>query len=427
MTTHMFRYRILRLVLFVLAHVATVSAQFNVEGDFRARWYHDTFSKTMDNRAGENYIRYLARLRGTTRIGQKALFATEVITLTDNPGSPARNIAGTGTMRFGISQLYAEIAEPDFLLLDVVRLRVGRQQFPIGEGLSFGEAFYFVDKFDGGRLDLSKGIFTLSLFGAITGQNVSASGIYPDPGSDQIYAGRLGATVGAQDLMLYGMLNKPRGDFNDSYILGGGASGTIAYDKLLYSAEFGYQKFHQAPGFPAKGGIGYLGTLSYQWSMGPFRSIKVETRYAAFQGDDPATPGIEQFSPPYSSFFWGVRSGYVNGEIGGDFPWRGSGIEGSRIWFSRVYVIPSFLPKARLQVQYVKVSDYITASGYNHKDDEVCFRLYYALSPQVQAQARYAITMPNGEDRDLDGGGTITSTEDRYQSNGLTLELLVRF
>ena len=409
-------------VVLVCAWLFPARAQFSVEGDFRVRWYSDHFTDAGDERGKENYMRYLGRLRARTRVGAVASFHTEVITLIDNPGSPVRNIAGTGPMRWGVSQIFAEITEQDFLLFDVVRFRVGRQQFPIGNGLSMGESYYFLDKFDGGRLDLSKDIFTLSLFGAITGQNLSASGLYPDPGMDQLYAARLGADVLGQDVMAYGIMQKLRNPFNDSWLLGGGASGDVLVRDFTYFGEFAYQKFSMPAGLPEKSGVGYMAGLSYRWGLGPFRSIKVETRYAAYQGDDPATPDIEQFSPPYPSFFWGSRAGYVNGDIGGDYPHDGLVPEGSRLWFTRVYVIPAALPRLRVQLQYVKVNEWSDADDNNSMDDELSFRLYYTLTSQSQVQFRFSRAIPNGGDRDLDLSGSVSSTEDRMSVNSYMLE-----
>jgi hypothetical protein len=415
----------LAVVLLMIAPPAR--AQFTVEGDFRVRWYSDSFGETRDNRDKENYMRYLGRVRAKTKAGRSTTFNTELITLIDNPGSPVRNIAGTGAMRWGVSQLFVDLTEPDFLLFDLFRLRIGRQQFAVGNGLSFGESYYFLDKFDGARIDLSKDIFTLSLFGAITGQNVSATGVYPDPGNDQIYIARLGANVAKQDLMLYGILQRLRNPFNDSYIMGGGSSGEVVFKDLTYFAEFACQKFNVAPGLPKKHGIGYMAGVSYRWGLGPFRSIKVETRYAAYQGDNAATPELEQFSPPYPSFFWGSRSGYVNADIGGDYPHNGLSPEGSRIWYTRIYFIPAILPRLRLQFQYVKVGEYVNNDGINSLDNEFSARVYYGLSSQSQLQLRYSLVTPNAGDSDLDASGSITSSEDRMTVNSLMLEWQILF
>jgi hypothetical protein len=406
---------------------ARLVAQFNVEGDFRVRWYSDSFLEANDSRGKENYMRYLARIRAKTKAGENTTFATELISLIDNPGQPVRNIAGTGPMRFGISQLYAETTIPEALIFDVVRFRIGRQQFPIGNGLSWGESYYMLNKFDGARIDVLYDPFTLSLFGAITGQNLSSSGLYPDPGSDQMYAARIGTTLWDQTVMAYGILNRPRGIFNDSYIGGIGANGQIMVKDLEYFVEGAYQQFNQVPGFPDKAGIGYMGGIGYRWGMGPFRSIKVETRYAAYEGDNAKTTMIEQFSPLSPSFYWGSRTGYVDGEIGGDYPNNGKNLEGCRIWYTRVYFILRELPKLRFQLQYVNVDEYVNNDGVNTMDDEVSARLYYALSSQSQVQFRFSRVMPNDGDHDLDGGGVITSSEDRMFTNSFMMEWQITF
>ncbi len=401
-------------------------AQMNLEGEFRTRWYGDSFYGALDNRGNENYMRYDARIRAKTKLGEQASFSTELVALSDNPNLPTKDFAGTGTLRYGISELSAEIAQPDFLIFDLARLRVGRQQFLLGNGLSFGES-YNPSRFDGGRLDFARGNVTLSLFGAITGQNLSTSGLYPDPGSDQVYLGRIGVNIDQQDLMGYFINTRFRGDFNDNYIVGGGATGTLHFDKLEYFVEAAYQKFNVAPGLAKKHGIGYMGGISYQWAMGPFKSVKLETRYAAYQGDDASTADLEQFSPPYASFFWGSRVGYVDGDVGGDFPHKGQVLEGSRIWYSRFWVIPRVLPKVRVQIQYTKVDEYINNDGINTMDDEIAARVYYTFSPQVQLQFRYSQTIPRAGDHDFSGDGTISSTEDRFSTHTVMCEMLVRF
>ncbi len=402
-------------------------AQINVEGDFRMRWYSDSFGWARDNRAQENYLRYLGRLRAKAKVTSNTSFTTELITLIDSPGQPIRNIAGTGPMRFGISQIYAEMSEQNFLFFDLARIRLGRQQFPIGNGLSFGDSYYYTDKFDGGRLDLAYFPITLSLFGAITGQNLSASGLYPDPGSDQIYAAKLSGNFFEQDLMIYGIEQKLRGPYNDNIVYGAGATGEIYFKDLEYFVEGAYQQFNQAPGLPEKGGIGYMGGLGYRWGLGPFRSIKVETRYAAYEGDDAKTTKIEQFSPPYPNFFWGGRAGYVNGEVGGDYPRNSQNLEGSRIWYTRMYVIPKMFPKIRFQVQYIKVSEYVDNDNYNSMDDEFSVRLYYTVTNNSAFQIRFARVIPNGDDKDKDGGGLITSSEDRVSVNSYMVEWQIEF
>jgi len=418
--------RLIRFLALSLGLITGTSrAQFNIDGEFRTRWYGDSFSHTADERGPENYMRYFGRIHGRTKVGEHAAFSTELVAMTDNPASPVRNIAGTGYMRYGISEIYAEVTQPDFLIFDVARLRAGRQQFPIGNGLSLGDS-YNPNRFDGGRIDLARDIFTLSLFGSITGQNLSSSGLYPDPGSDQLYVARLGASVFKQDVMAYYLLQKLRGNYNDSYIIGGGSAGTAFIDKLEYFCEVAYQKFNVPPGLPKKSGVGYMGGASYQWTLGPFRSMKFESRYAAYQGDDASTPDrFEQFSPMYASFFWGARAGYVDGDIGGDLPHNGLNVEGCR--FTRFYVIPRIVPKLRVQVQFVKVDEFVNNDGVNSMDNEFAVRGYYTLSSQVQFQFRFARTFPNDDDADLNHNGIISSTEDRYNTTSFMMEIELKF
>ncbi len=403
-------------------------AQIQLDGDFRMRVYSDAFDESLDNRGTENYARYLGRLRAKAQVNPKVHFYTELITWTqNNPVSPARNIAGTGKMEYGISQIFAEIVEPDFLVFDLFRARVGRQQFPVGEGLSQGESNNFYDKFDGIRFDMSRSDWVLSLFGSVTEQNVSESGLYPDPGSDQLYVARLTRPVLNQQVMGYYIYNKLRGQFNDSYVVGGGVSGAFMDDRLTYFAEAAWQDFNTLDGLPEKGGRGCMGGVSYRWSMGPFRSVKVETKYAAYQGDDASTDKVEIFSPLYPSFYWGSRRGYVDGGIGGDYPYNGRNPEGSRIWYSRIYVIPSKMPRLRLQLQYVKINEYVNNDDYNTMDDEFSAKLYYRLSVQTQLQLRFARNYPNGDDRDLNDSGAITWSEDRVKQTRFMAELQVKF
>jgi hypothetical protein len=170
-----------------------------------------------------------------------------------------------------------------------------------------------------------------------------------------------------------------------------------------------------------------MGGVSYRWGMGPFRSIKIETRYAAYQGDDAKTEKIEQFSPPYPDFFWGSRVGYVNGDVGGDYPRNSQNLEGSRIWYSRIYFIPKVLPKVRLQFQYVKVNEYVDNDNYNSMDDEFSARLYYSVTNNSAFQLRFSRVIPNADDKDRDGNGSITSSEDRVSVNTVMLEWQIEF
>lgn len=402
-------------------------AQFNIEGDFRVRWYADKFHDALDNRGDENYIRYLGTLRGNIKISKNIFFTTELLTIVANPNSTVRNIVGTGPMTYTISQIYAEMTQSNFFIFDVARMRVGRQPFGLGNGLSFGESYYFRDKFDGARVDLAYNPFTLTLFGAITGQNLSESGLYPEPGSDQIYSARLATTLMNQNIMTYYILQRLRGSFNDNQIFGLGVTGDFLNARLDYFAEFAAQSFNTAPGLPEKGGIGYMGGVGYRWALGPFSSVKVEARYAAYQGDDASTVKIEQFSPPYPSFFWGDRNGYVNGEIGGDFPWRGRDLEGSRMLYGRIYVIPRIFPDLRIQLQYLMMNEYVDNDNYNSKDDEISLRLYYKLFNQSQVSLRYTRSFPNGEDKDVNNSGLLSSSEDRVAYSRIMFELRVVF
>jgi hypothetical protein len=422
-------YTSILLICFMSFFMDESCAQMNFDGDFRFRWYSDKFTETMDQRDKENYVRYLGRIRANVRSTKNITFNTEVTTVVENPNTvSARNIAGTGKLNFKISKIYAELTEPNFLYMDVVRVRLGRQPFGVGSGLSFGESYYFLEKFDGARVDMAYKNYSLTLFGAITGQNLSESGLYPEPGSDQIYTARLTADFFNQSFMGYFINQKNRGLFNDNYIIGGGISGAFLSDRLDYFIEVAKQDFNTPPSFSDKGGIGYMGGVGYRWSsVGPFRSIKLETRYAAYQGDDATTPEQEIFSPPFPSFFWGDRMGYVSGEIGGAFPNRGRNPEGSKIWYSRVYVIPKILPDMRIQLQYLKIKEYVDNDNYNTFDDEISARIYYKILRNVQLQFRYSRGIPNGEDKDVNNSGTISSTEDRYSYQRFMLEMTLVF
>lgn len=414
-------------IIIIFLITIELKAQMNLEGDFRVRYYSDQFYNTMDNHGAENYFRFMGRLRGKMKAGNNIFFNTEIISLSDNPFIAARNIQGTGKMKFGISQLYGDLLFPDFLVFDLARLRVGRQQFGIGNGLSFGDSYYYLDKFDGVRADFAYNQFSLTLFGAITGQNLSSSGLYPEPGSDEIYAAKLGANIEKHEVISYFILQRLRGLFNDNYIAGGGVNGSFLRDKLEYFGEFAYQKFNTLPGLPEKAGIGYMAGVSYIFPFSIFRSVKVEARFAAFQGDDATTEKIEQFSPAFPNLFWGDRTGYVNGEVGGDYPHKGLDLEGSRIFYGRIYFVPEFMPKIRLQFQYVLVRDYVNNDGVTTKDDEFGVRLYYSLTKQTQLQFRFARTIPNAEDLDLNKSGVITSIEDRYGVNRFMFEINMAF
>lgn len=421
---HIRTFILMTICLVTLA--GSVSAQ-DLEADFRLRFYNDKFLNTRDNRGAETYIRHLGRIRAKWYVNPHTSFYNEVISFTEaNPLTPVRGIAGTGKMTYGISQIFAQVQYPDVLFFDLARVRVGRQQFPIGKGLSFGESYYFVDKFDGVRFDLSMYSFNLSMFGAITGQNVSESGLWPEPGTDQVYASRLSRRLYRHDLMLYYIYQKPRNDYNDSYIMGTGFTAEWMNGRLEYYFEGAWQNYNTLEGLPEKSGIGYMAGISYRWSWKFLRSIKVETRYAAYQGDDADTPEIEIFSPLYPSFFWGDRNGYVNGVIGGDYPYDSRNPEGSRIWYTRAYVRPAILPDLRLQVQYIKISEYVNRDDYNVFDDEFAIKAYYDLSKQTRLQIRYAIDFSNGGDKDLNNSGIITRSEDRVNRERFMMELRLR-
>lgn len=420
--------RIITVLLLIILSVASdLKAQMNIEGDFQMRWYTDSFSETRDNRNRENYTRYLSRLRGSVRASRNITFHTQLSSIIYNETQSARNIGGTGKMQYVINQLYSELSESNVLFFDVLRLRAGRQAFGIGNGLSWGESYYYTDKFDGFRADAALYDFTLSLFGAITGQNLSESGLYPEPGSDQIYALRVGREIYNQNVIGYMINQKLRGSFNDHVIFGGGSTGTFLNERLEYFAEFARQDFNTAPGLPTKGGIGYMGGISYRFPLWIFRSVKVESRYAAYEGDDKSTPEQEIFSPSYASFFWGDRFGYVNGEIGGTFPNRGRNRDGSRIWYNRFYVIPAAFPDLRIQLQYLKINEYKDNDGYNTFDDELSLRLYYRIYRNTQLQLRYSMSFPNEEDRDINNSGLLSSSEDRYSYQRFMAELRVVF
>ena len=420
------------LIFFITALLITVvskslSAQLKLSGDFKLRWVSDSFKDAIDDRDKENYMRFLGQIRGKFEAAKDVTINTEVTTMIINGSNTVRNIIGTGNMQYLVSKFYAQIDRKNLLFLDKFRLRVGRQPFELGKGLTFGDSYYFMNKFDGGRVDLTYNNYTLTLFGAITGQNVSDNQLYPEPGSDQIYAASLKTQVLKQHVSAYYVTQKMRGSFNDNEVFGACAYGKFLNKKLEYFGEFGYQNYNTSPGLPKKGGIGYMGGLSYSFPLGPFRTVKLETRYAAFQGDDSKTEKTETFSPPYPSFFWGDRIGYVNGEIGGTYPYKGRNIEGSRLWYSRIYLVPRFLPALRFQFQYLKVDEYVNNDNYNSFNDEFSIRLYYHLYKNTRFEFRFTKGIPNGEDKDLNNNGTITSSEDAYSYTRFQLGLNISF
>ena len=117
----------------------------------------------------------------------------------------------------------------------------------------------------------------------------------------------------------------------------------------------------------------------------------------------------------------------MNGEVGGDYPRNSQNLEGSRIWYTRMYVIPKMFPKIRFQVQYIKVSEYVDNDNYNSMDDEFSVRLYYTVTNNSAFQIRFARVIPNGDDNDKDGGGLITSSEDRVSVNSYMVEWQIEF
>lgn len=414
------------LAVFLLGFGATeIKAQFTVTGDFRTRFYYDTFSGGIQDRQDLNYIRYLGRINVRSNVGDNVSFYSELMTFTDNPLSVTRNIAGTEEMYYGISQLFAEVVFPDAPVFDVVRFRVGRQQFPIGRGLSQGSSISYARLFDGVRGDFSKYDFNLSLFGSVTRQNLSPSGLFPDSGGDKLFIGRLSRTVLNQDLMSYFILNRLDGNYNDSYIIGGGIRGSFLDPELEYFGEIAHQTFNTAPGFPKMSGMGYMAGIGYRWQMGPFRWVKLETRYAAYQGNDESTDRIERFSPLYPSFFWGDRAGFANGVIGGDYPRDGANLEGSRIFYNRIYFVPQALQRLRVQFQYIYVTEYVDNDNYNSMNNEFSARVFYSITRNSRIQFRYVLREPNEDD--FNPNLPETSTRDRFSIHRYMLEWHVRF
>ena len=148
------QYSWLFLFLFAsLLNTIGVKAQVKFDGDFRVRWYSDVFNRTMDDREKENYMRVFGRLRITAKASELVGFNAELSTVTDNPNAPTRNISGTGSMHYALSQIYGEINSSDFLIFDATRVRLGRQQFQLGNGLSFGESSYYYNKFNKKKIE----------------------------------------------------------------------------------------------------------------------------------------------------------------------------------------------------------------------------------------------------------------------------------
>lgn len=410
----------------LLLVAAPAAAQFNVSGDFQVRWTHSWSVDALDDRGELNYIRYLGRIRMSARISDRASFHSEFTTFTEpNPLSPVRSVAGTGNMTYGITQLFMQSASANVPLFDVARLRVGRQAFPIGSGLSQGASSYFVNLFDGVRVDLSRQGVTLSMMSAITRKELSPGGYFPLEGGDHLHVARLSTDLRGQHIMGYFIYNRLQGMYSDSYILGTGGRGSFWSEELEYFWEFAHQTFNTAPGLPEMGGYGLMGGIGHRWQMGPFRWFKIEGRYSAYQGNDPTTDRVERFSPQFPSFFWGDRSGFVNAVIGGNWPRDGRLREGGvQNFYGRMYVVPNIAPRFRLQVQYIHAREFVNHNNYNPYDDEFSIRLFYTLSQSNRFQLRYVRTLPNEDDF---GVQRVTSLNDRFVRDRVMLGWRVRF
>lgn len=413
-----------------LTLLAALPAQGQVRfgGDLMMRYYLESFSKTLDNRKPLNYTRLRARLSMDVPIGKTAGVHTDFVTVSNNPTLPARAIGGLGPLSYDISQIYGEFVTPRLPLWDLARVRVGRQHYSLGDGLTLGDSYYQLNQYDAARLDLSRGRWTLGLFGSITGSEISEGGYYPKPGSNQLYVAKVESELYDHVLLGYGVYEKQRGDFNDNAIFGLGARGHLFRRDIEYSGEFASQTFNTLPGLPDKGGIAYMGGVSYAWSMGPFRTIKAEFRAAGYQGDDPDTRKIETFEPFYPTWAWGDRVGYANGDVGGDYPHDGKRLEGSRVYYGRIYVSPTALPAVRLQLQYSTVDAWArNNSGATGSSDEYGVKLYYAVNQNVRLQGRYFLRRENGADADVNSSGTISSVEDQYDAQRIVFEFLYTY
>jgi hypothetical protein len=402
--------------------------QVRFGGDFMMRFYNEKFDNTMDNREGLNYTRVRARLSMDAPIGKTAGVHTDFVTVSSNPTLPARAIGGLGPLSYGISQIYGDMVTPNVPMWDLTRIRVGRQHYSLGDGLTLGDSYYQLNQYDAGRVDLMRGSWTLGLFGSITRQEVTADGYYPKPGSDQLYVAKVESELYDHVLLAYSAYEKQRADFNDNVVFGLGARGHLFTRDIEYSGEFASQDFNTLPGLPDKGGIAYMGGLSYTWSMGPFRTVKAEFRTAGYQGDDPSTREIETFEPYYPAWAWGDRVGYVNGDVGGDYPHDGKRLEGSRIYFSRIYFSPSAWPDFRLQLQYATVDAWEKSnSGATGSSDEYGVKLYYSVNQNVRLQARYFLRTQGGGDADVNDSGVISSSEDKYDARRIVFEFLYKY
>ena len=416
---------VLILAFCILAGTEITLGQIAVNGDFRTRAYYDHFSKSLDDRPSLNYLRYLGRFNLRAPVSNNMSFYSEFTTFTNNPASVTRNIAATNEMYYGISQLFTEATYTSLPVVDLMRLRLGRQQFPLGRGLSQGESSYFVRLFDGVRVDMSRSGTQLSLFGAVTRQSLSPSGLFPASGGDKIYIARLSRNFYGQDVMSYFILNRLEGMFNDSYIFGGGIRGSFLSPELEYFGEVAHQTFNQAPGLPSMGGYGYMAGIGHRWPMGPFRWVKIEARTAAFQGNDESTNKIERFAPQFTSFFWGDRAGYANSFIGGDAPLNGQNLEGSYIYYGRIYFVPNILPQTRFQLQYIYVTEFNDNDNYNSRNNEFSARLFYQVSRNSRFQLRYVHRMPN--ENEFNPALSESSTNDRFSIHRYMFEWHVRF
>jgi hypothetical protein len=413
-------------VLTLLA-VAPAFGQIHIGGDFRMRFYAEQFYDTRDDRDDLYYTRLMGRLSLDAPLTKYGAFHVDFVTLGENPDIQPRTLGGTGTLIYGISQLYAQAVTSGLPPFDFVRLRVGRQHFLLGKGMTLGDSYYMMDEYDGARVDLARGMWTLGFLGAITGAEYAEGGFYPEPGSDRIYVAKLEYELRDHVLLAYYVYEAPHGDFNDNYIIGLGSSGRIVLRNLNYFAEFASQRYNTMSGLPEKGGIAYMAGVSYSWSTGRFRVLKAEIRAAGYQGDDATTEKVEIFEPFYPSWWWGDRSAYANGTIGGDYPHRGIRTEGSRVWYGRFYLSPTAIPKARLQFQYAAVRDWVNNDGVTESNDEFGIKLFYEVNANMRFQARYFRSMPNSEDTDINDSGTITRIEDRYTRQRFVLEFWVKF
>lgn len=422
------RERCIMAAALVFLVVRPAQGQVRFGGDFMMRHYLEKFENTLDHRPGLSYTRLRARLSMDAPIGKTAGVHTDFVTVSSNPALPARAIGGLGPLSYGISQIYGDLVTSRLPIWDLTRIRVGRQHYDLGDGLTLGDSYYQLNQYDAARVDLMRGPWTLGLFGSITRQEISEEGYYPKPGSDQLYVARLESELYDHVLLGYGVYEKQRGDFNDNVVLGLGARGHLFTRDIEYSGEFASQDFHSLPGQPDKGGIAYMGGLSYSWSMGPFRTVKAEFRTAGYQGDDPDTRNIETFEPFYPAWAWGDRVGYVNGDVGGDYPHDGKRLEGSRVYYGRIYFSPTAFPDFRLQFQYATVNAWArNNSSATGSSDEYGVKLYYSVNQNVRMQARYFLRKQGGQDSDVNDSGVISSSEDRYDARRIVFELLYQY